>query len=78
MKHAREDYQQIQDPSGKIPEDEPVFLLRAQDRFAPAIVSLWANLMFDPNGSVMSDLAATQAARMRQWQRQHGSKTPGL
>ena len=28
MKHARDDYNRIQDPAGKIPEDEPVFLLR--------------------------------------------------
>lgn len=34
MKHARPDYNRIQDPAGLIPEDEPVFLFRAQDRFA--------------------------------------------
>lgn len=34
MKHARQDYDHIQDPSGKIPDDEPVFLLRAQDQLA--------------------------------------------
>ena len=31
MIHARDDYNRIQDPAGKIPADEPVFLLRAQD-----------------------------------------------
>lgn len=31
MRHAREDYNRIQDPAGKIHEDEPVFLMRAQD-----------------------------------------------
>ena len=31
MIHARLDYQRIQDPSNKIKDDEPVFLLRAQD-----------------------------------------------
>jgi hypothetical protein len=31
MLHAREDYNRIQDPENKIPEDEPVFLLRGQD-----------------------------------------------
>jgi hypothetical protein len=34
MKHGRPDYEQIQDPSGKIPVDEPVFLIRAQDVLA--------------------------------------------
>lgn len=32
MKHAREDYNRIQDPAGLIPEDEPVLLVRAQDK----------------------------------------------
>lgn len=30
MIHARPDYNRIQDPENKIPEDEPVFLLRAK------------------------------------------------
>lgn len=34
MIHVRTDYQRIQDPSGRIPDDEPVFLLRAQDSLA--------------------------------------------
>lgn len=42
MIHAREDYNRIQDPAKKIPEDEPVFLLRAQDKTAAQIVRLWA------------------------------------
>ena len=33
MLHARKDYNfRIQDSDGKIPRDEPVFLLRAQDK----------------------------------------------
>lgn len=31
MIHARRDYDHIQDPTGKIPLDEPVFLVRGQD-----------------------------------------------
>ena len=42
MKHARQDYAAIQDPRGLIPEDEPVFLLRAQDVCAPFAVMEWA------------------------------------
>lgn len=42
MKHARDDYNRIQDPANLIPEDEPVFLLRGQDRTAGQIVRLWA------------------------------------
>ena len=41
MKHARTDYDRIQDPAGKIPADEPVFLLRAQDQTAADTVEYW-------------------------------------
>jgi hypothetical protein len=43
MKHARKDYDRIQDPHNLIPKDEPVFLLRAKDKTAPAIVRAWAS-----------------------------------
>lgn len=42
MKHARPDYQRIQDPAGIIPDDEPVFLLRGQDRIAPWVLMIYA------------------------------------
>jgi hypothetical protein len=41
MKHARPDYDRFQDPAGLIPEDEPVFLIRGQDRAAPAAMRAW-------------------------------------
>ena len=44
MKHARADYDRIQDPDGLIPADEPVFLLRAQDSVAPRAVKFYATL----------------------------------
>lgn len=43
MKHARQDYNRIQDPSGQIPDDEPVFLLRGQDICAPVAIQAWAD-----------------------------------
>lgn len=42
MKHARKDYNHIQDPAGKIPEDEPVFLLRGQDKYAARVLRFYA------------------------------------
>ena len=42
MKHARRDYNRIQDPAGLIPEDEPVFLIRGQDRAGPAALLAYA------------------------------------
>lgn len=44
MKHAREDYNRIQDPAGLIPADEPVFLLRGKDRLAAQAVRFYAML----------------------------------
>jgi len=44
MKHARQDYNRIQDPENKIPMDEPVFLLRGQDRYAEEALEYYAFL----------------------------------
>jgi len=43
MRHARKDYSGIQDPSGKIPKGEPVFLLRGQDILAPMVMEFYAS-----------------------------------
>jgi hypothetical protein len=74
MRHAREDYNRIQDPENKIPADEPVFLLRAQDPFAAEAVRLYAHLLAANarNGSVGADvafssLALRHAAKMEEW-----------
>jgi hypothetical protein len=76
MKHARPDYDDIQDPSGRIPEDEPVFLLRAQDILAPDLVAAWARQAARSGVSYkMSEMALEQADRMREWRKK---KTPDL
>ena len=49
MKHARKDYDRIQDPENKIPDDEPVFLIRGQDTTAPAVLRYWAGLAAGEN-----------------------------
>ena len=59
MKHARPDYDHIQDPYGRIPADEPVFILRAQDDLAVDLVRTWANL----NEARGGDHRMTQSAR---------------
>jgi hypothetical protein len=75
MKHAREDYNRIQDPVGKIPADEPVFLLRAQDKSAPDTVRGWALENLRNGGDVqLSKLAERHADAMEAWQDEHGSK----
>jgi hypothetical protein len=44
MKHARKDYDRIQDPAGLIPENEPVVLLRGQDKLATPVLEYYASL----------------------------------
>ncbi|MDP3936832.1 MAG: hypothetical protein Q8R92_01705 [Deltaproteobacteria bacterium] len=68
MLHAREDYNRIQDPEGKIPEGEPVFLLRAQDQVAAEVVRFWARLHELQGGDPgMVLVAREQADRMDAW-----------
>ena len=70
MKHARDDYKRIQDPDGKIPDNEPVFLLRAQDETAAATVRFWASLNAShPHGDPHAvELALDHARLMEAWQ----------
>ena len=79
MKHARDDYAAIQDPRGLIPEDEPVFLLRAQDVCAPIIVMQWA-FEAERHGvsRLMIEAAKKQAKLMGKWQQQRMVKIPDL
>ena len=75
MIHARQDYARIQDPDGKIPADEPVFLLRAQDITAPATVRRWAAMQKDES---IAALARNHADAMEDWQRDHACKYADL
>ena len=79
MKHARADYQQIQDPTGKIPEGEPVFLIRGQDKAGPMTVQVWATLAeaFGADRNIVAT-ARRQAKQMLRWQLDKGSKVPDL
>ncbi len=78
MKHAREDYNRIQDPLELIGKDEPVFLLRAKDKSAPGVVRFWANnqiYLNNPDKAIIQ-MAFDQAKTMQQWQEKNGSKLP--
>ena len=68
MRHARPDYQRIQDPLHKIPQDETVFLIRGQDINGAAAVRAYAKLAADsgaPDGLVAA--AYEHADRMDAW-----------
>lgn len=75
MLHQRPDYNRIQDPENKIGIDEPVFLLRAKDKTAPAILRLWADaqrrLNPNPDRRMIGD-AEAWALEMEQWQKKNG------
>jgi hypothetical protein len=116
MKHQRQDYMRIQEPTkllvaltalvnradametptegelreakdllrwyGELPpvehpigEEEPVFLLRAKDRFAPEVVDEYARRCADA-GLPIAQVVYDTADAIRAWQREHGSKTP--
>lgn len=76
MKHARADYDRIQDPAGLIPADEPVFLLRGQDECAAAIVEAYADLAEKRGASPeLVKACRDQVARMVAWPKH---KTPDL
>lgn len=80
MKHARKDYDRIQDPAGLIPEDEPVFLLRGQDVFAPKLLRYWANMLDTSKGGdhYMAAMVRDHADLMDKWQDKKRIKLPDL
>jgi hypothetical protein len=79
MKHARENYNRIQDPAGKIAQDEPVFLLRAKDKVAPATLRAWGELHKIGGGDpLLSQMAYDHADLMEKWQEKNGSKSADL
>jgi len=80
MDFGREDYNEnIKDLSGRIPDNEPVFLLRAQDPFAPELLMRWAMKLRLAGGSPDSANSANNLAqKMLDWQREHGTKTPDM
>ena len=79
MKHAREDYNRIQDPAGKIPEDEPVFLIRGQDKCGPETLRFWARLAAEQGAHKdIVHAAFDQASEMEFWQDMCAQKVPDM
>lgn len=77
MKHARKDYDRIQDPANLIPADEPVFLLRAQDRVAAKTVRFWAQAHKDAGGNhTIAQLAMDHAVLMDRWPKKQHADLP--
>ncbi len=51
-----------------IPDDEPIFILRARDRKAPSIIAHYAELCQDPTHK---DAVRTRSAQFFNWQECH-------
>jgi hypothetical protein len=70
MKFTREDYnKRIIDKAGKIPQDEPVFLLRAQDVHAPSTLRHYAQLLEEAGTIEMAEELRVHARNMVIWQK---------
>lgn len=66
MKHARPDYtERIQDSAGLIPDDEPVLLIRGQDRAAVPCMIAWIAAYLEAGGADLNMLVGA------------GSRLPG-
>ena len=79
MIHARKDYDRIQDPAHLIPEDEPVFLIRAKDKVGPMTVEKWASYA-EAAGADENIVkhAREHAKAMYKYQTTHGSQIPDM
>lgn len=79
MIHARKDYDRIQDPSGLIPEDEPVMLFRGQDVLAPVLLAKYADLLRQHSAAPeMIAAVLSQEQLMRKWQLNRKCKLPDM
>lgn len=80
MKHGRADYdERIQDSAGKIPEDEPVFLLRGQDPVAWRGLEMFIQYSSQQGVAIeMLESMHQQVNRMREWSRTHPKQNADL
>lgn len=77
MKFTRDDYnKRIVDKARKIPEDEPVFLLRAQDKYAPSTLRFYAKLLEEDGNIEMAEELRAHARNMIVWQKSVKVKVP--
>lgn len=56
----------------KLADDEPFFVLRAKDKFAPRLIRLWAALAIESIPAEKSDEAHQCARDMEAWAMAHG------
>lgn len=67
----------VQDPSGRIPEDEPVFLLRGRDLLSVQLVLEWAKRYGELGGDpARVKVVRDHAQKMQEWQNNVELKYP--
>jgi hypothetical protein len=77
VKFTRDDYnKRIIDTEGKIPANEPVFLLRAQDKYAPDTLRFYANQLKEDGNIAMAEELFAHAREMLLWQKSVRVKPP--
>jgi hypothetical protein len=79
MKHARKDYQgRIVDLKDEIPAEEPVFLVRAQDKFGARLLRTYAQMHEDhPEGNrEMAMIVRHHADQMDRWPKKKVADLP--
>lgn len=76
MIHASAKYNRIQDPAKKIGEDEPVFLIRSQDVFAPRVIAFWADLVDQAGGEKKAEEIREFVEQIKDWQSKNSTKIP--
>lgn len=59
-----------------IPEDEPCFVIRAQDMFAPVAVACYALAVKNSVSAEMREEIIDHIDRIDEWQVKHGVKIP--
>ena len=79
MRHARPDYDRIQDPAGLIPDDEPVFLVRGQDICALAALGAWIDeaIAYGAPANIVA-AAREHYSAIADWQAVHSAKVPDM
>lgn len=62
----------------KVPQDEPVFILRAQDKFAAAVIEVWCVLVAMYRGDDHPKVVEARmlAKEIREWQLKNNCKVP--
>lgn len=79
MKHARNDYSHIIDNTGKIPIDEPVFLLRGKDKLTPATIRFWIDEYMAHGGDTHNaKMLELHVQKIEKWQDEKGGAYPTI